>query len=222
MSNPLPTGKLNRRRQQKEGTAAALIPPNATLDQLHEIAAGCKACPLWRLGTQTVFGEGPARAKVILVGEQPGDHEDKTGRPFVGPAGGILDRALEAVGIDRGKVYVTNVVKHFKWERRGKRRIHETPRASEITACRPWLDAEIQRIKPQVLVCLGATAAKALLGNQFSVTRERGKLIKSGLAPSVLATVHPSSLLRIEDEDERHKALEQFINDIKVAADLLT
>lgn len=221
MPNAVPKGKPTRSRKQKKGTAAALIPPNAPLNQLRKIAAGCKACALWKLGTQTVFGEGPPRATLILVGEQPGDREDKQGQPFVGPAGGILDRALEAAGIDRKNVYVTNVVKHFKWIGRGKRRIHETPRASEINACRPWLDAEIQRINPHVLVCLGATAAKALLGNQFSVTRERGKLVESHLAPKVLATVHPSSLLRIDDEAERHNAMEKFISDIKVAADLL-
>jgi uracil-DNA glycosylase len=203
------------------GTAAPLIPSNAGLKALREIAAGCKACPLWKTGTQTVFGEGPVKATIIFVGEQPGDHEDKTGHPFVGPSGGVLDKALAQAGINRKEVYVTNIVKHFKWVARGKRRIHEKPRAAEINACRPWLDAEINRIKPQILVCLGATAAKALLGNQFSVSRQRGELIESPLAPKVIATVHPSSLLRIQDEAERHQEMDRFVADIIKIASLL-
>jgi DNA polymerase len=213
--------RLPRQPKTEEGTAADLIPPNASIDQLREIAANCKACDLWRNATQTVFGEGPPRAKVMFVGEQPGDKEDIAGHPFVGPAGLFLDRALEEAGIDRNKVYVTNVVKHFKWVPRGKRRIHQTPRASEIRACKPWLLAEIDRIKPRVLVCLGATAAKALLGKDFSVTRQRGKLVESDLAPKVMATVHPSSLLHIQDEKERHAETARFINDMKKIAKLL-
>lgn len=202
------------------GTAAELIPPTATLQQLHDLAAGCKACHLWELGTQTVFGEGPGRAEIMLVGEQPGDSEDREGHPFVGPAGRVLDGALEEIGLDRNKVYVTNVVKHFKWIARGKRRIHDKPRSPEITACKPWLEAEIDRIKPKIIVCLGATAAQALLGKNFKVTLQRGKPVPSDLAPHVIATVHPSSLLRIEDETERHAAIKEFTNDLKQAARL--
>jgi DNA polymerase len=216
------SGRGRSAKDAKEGTAADLIPADASLDQLRKIAASCKACHLWKLGTQTVFGEGPSRAKIMFVGEQPGDYEDRAGRPFVGPAGRILDQALEELGIDRSKVYVTNVVKHFKWVARGKRRIHEKPRAPEIIACKPWLQSEIARIKPRVIVCLGATAAKALLGNSFSVNRQRGERVESELAPNVVATVHPSSLLRITDEKERHAAIKRFIADIKIAARLIT
>jgi uracil-DNA glycosylase family protein len=213
--------KRPRKRKTEEGTAADLIPPNATLDQLRKIAAKCKACHLWRNATQTVFGEGPPHAKIMLVGEQPGDREDKLGHPFVGPAGAILDSALEKAGINRSNVYLTNVVKHFKWISRGKRRVHEKPRASEINACKPWLLVEIARIKPRVIVCLGATAAQALLGSDFRVSRQRGELVPSELAPNVLATVHPSSLLRIEDKEERHREIEHFVNDLKKAAQML-
>ena len=199
-------------------TAAPLVPPRPTLKKLRESAAGCKACPLWKTGTQTVFGEGPGKAPLMLVGEQPGDQEDLSGHPFVGPAGKLLDKALADAGIDRSDVYVTNVVKHFKWEPRGKRRIHKKPRASHIEACRPWLDAELRLIRPEVLVCLGATAAQALLGKQFSVLRERGKLKPSNLAPHVLATVHPSSILRSPDPESRKQAMKQFVNDLKQAA----
>jgi DNA polymerase len=210
-------GSPKNLRAQKN-TAAALIPETATLEKLRIISRGCKACDLWKTGTQTVFGEGPGRAEILFVGEQPGDREDITGKPFVGPAGSILDQALEETGIDRSKVYVTNVVKHFKWEPRGKRRIHKKPRASEINACKPWLEAEIARIQPQVIVCLGATAAQALLGKTFSVSRQRGAAVQSDLAPNVLATVHPSSLLRIKDEEERHREMKHFVDDIKIAA----
>jgi DNA polymerase len=213
--------KRDQKRKSEEGTAADLIPPDATLDQLRKIAANCKACYLWRVGTQTVFGEGPSDAKLMFVGEQPGDKEDIVGRPFVGPAGVLLDRALREAGIDRSKAYVTNVVKHFKWIPKGKRRINQTPRAPEIRACKPWLLAEIVRIKPQVLVCLGAVAAKGLLGNDFSVSRQRGKLVKSDLAPKVIATVHPSSLLHIRDEEDRHAETARFVKDLKKVADLL-
>src|SRR5881296_1439105 len=174
-------------------SAAELIPERPNLASVRDAAKACQACDLWKRGTQTVFGEGARQAELMLVGEQPGDAEDLAGRPFVGPAGKLLDRALEAAGIDRATVYVTNVVKHFKWEPRGKRRIHKKPNSAEIAACRPWLDAEIDVIKPKVIVCLGATAAQALLGDQFRVTRERGTLIPSPLAPFVMATVHPSS-----------------------------
>jgi DNA polymerase len=177
---------------------------------------------LWQRGTQTVFGEGAAQARVILVGEQPGHEEDLAGRPFVGPAGKVLDRALDAAGIDRASVYVTNVVKHFKWEPRGKRRIHARPNAGEIAACRPWLDAELELIGPEVLVCLGATAAQALLGRRFRVSQDRGRFVPSPLAPRVLATVHPSSILRAPDDETRHTEMARFIEDLKQVAHVLS
>jgi DNA polymerase len=198
-------------------TAAPLVPARPTLPKLRETAAGCKACALWKTGTQTVFGEGAAKAEVMFVGEQPGDQEDKEGRPFVGPAGKLFDRALEEAGIDRSLTYVTNVVKHFKWEARGKRRIHQKPNWSEIAACRPWLDAELSVVKPRVLVCLGATAAQALLGRQFRVTKERGKPVPSELAPVVLATVHPSSILRA-DEETRKAEFNALVADLRAVA----
>jgi DNA polymerase len=199
-----------------DGTAAALIPERPTLKSLREAAAGCKACPLWESGTQTVFGEGGAHADVVFVGEQPGDREDLEGRPFVGPAGQLLDRALEEVEIDRSQVYVTNVVKHFKWKPQGTRRIHQKPNWREIAACRPWLDAEVAVLKPRVLVCLGATAAQALLGRDFRVSRQRGELVDSPLAPKAIATVHPSSILRAEDHELEYQ---EFVRDLlKVAA----
>ncbi|MCI0747769.1 MAG: UdgX family uracil-DNA binding protein [Verrucomicrobia subdivision 3 bacterium] len=196
-------------------TAAPLVPDRPTLPKLTVAAAGCRACPLWKSGTQTVFGEGQRTAKVMFVGEQPGNDEDLAGRPFVGPAGRLLDRALEEAGIDRAQVYVTNVVKHFKWEPRGKRRIHKKPSAREIAACRPWLDAELEVVKPQVLVCLGASAAQALLGREFRVSQQRGQLIDSPLAPHVLATVHPSSILRAPDDESRRAERKKFIDDLK-------
>ncbi|MGK4006621.1 UdgX family uracil-DNA binding protein [Sorangium sp. So ce1036] len=199
-------------------TAAALIPSGPSLQSLREAAAGCRACPLWERGTQTVFGEGSARSSVLLVGEQPGDMEDRAGKPFVGPAGQLLDRALEAAGIDRSRAYVTNVVKHFKWEPRGKRRIHQRPDAREIRACLPWLAAEIAVVRPEVVVCLGATAAQALLGSSFRVTRERGRIVASPLAPRTLATVHPASILRVPDEAARRAELSRFIADLSAAA----
>jgi uracil-DNA glycosylase family protein len=192
-----------------------------SLTGLRSAAAECRACPLWQRGTQTVFGEGDAHARVMLVGEQPGNDEDLAGRPFVGPAGKLLDRALEAAGIDRRRVYVTNVVKHFKWEPRGKRRIHAKPNAGEIAACRPWLDAELELIKPEVLVALGATAAQALLGRQFRVSKDRGRFVPSPLAPHVLATVHPSAILRAPDEASRHAEMDRFIDDLKKVGALL-
>ena len=199
---------------RNQTTAAPLIPPRPTLAGLRKAAATCKACDLWKRGTQTVFGEGKPNAKVMFVGEQPGDREDIVGRPFVGAAGKLLDQGLEKAGIDRAEVYLTNVVKHFKWvpQERGKRRIHKKPRDSEINACRPWLDAEIA---VDVLVCLGATAAQALLGKDFRVSKHRGERIDSPLAPYVTATVHPSSILRAQDEESRHADMEAFVNDLK-------
>ncbi|MBI2390739.1 MAG: UdgX family uracil-DNA binding protein [Deltaproteobacteria bacterium] len=199
-------------------TAEIFVPPKPTLTKLRVAAAGCTACPLHRTGTQTVFGAGARNAPIMLVGEQPGDQEDRAGEPFVGPAGRLLDKALLAAGIDRAQTYVTNVVKHFKWEPRGKRRIHSKPNVSEIRACRPWLDHEIALVRPQVLVCLGATAAQALLGKAFRVTQSRGRLVSSPLAPHALATVHPSSLLRAPDDETRRRELARFIDDLRVAA----
>jgi uracil-DNA glycosylase len=197
---------------------AARIPERPTLPKLRKAAAGCRACPLWRSGTQTVFGAGRRSADLMLVGEQPGDREDRAGKPFVGPAGRILDEALDEAGIARGDAYVTNVVKHFKWTPRGKRRIHQRPNAEEIAACRPWLEGELGVVKPKVLVCLGATAAKALLGSGFRVTRDRGKLVETDLAPLATGTVHPSSILRIDDEDERQVARDEFTDDLREVA----
>jgi uracil-DNA glycosylase family protein len=194
----------------------AAPPPGATLDELREAAAGCTACDLYRNATQTVFGEGEVAAEVMLVGEQPGDQEDLRGEPFVGPAGRLLDEALEAAGIDRRLAYVTNVVKHFKWQPRGKRRIHQKPNREEIAACRPWLEAEIERVRPKVVVCLGATAAQALLGPQFRVTRDRGTFVESPLAPAVTATVHPSSILR--DPETRAAEFPRFVDDLRKVA----
>jgi uracil-DNA glycosylase family protein len=202
-------------------SASGLVPEHATLPQLREAAAGCKACHLWERGTQTVFGEGRKNSRVMLVGEQPGNDEDLAGKPFVGPAGKLLDSALAEAGIDRRSIYVTNVVKHFKWEPRGKRRIHAKPNAIEISACLPWLNAEIGLVRPEVLVCLGATAAQALLGRQFRVTRHRGEFVTSALAPHVMATVHPSSILRATDEDTRRAEKQQFIEDLKNIAAVL-
>jgi DNA polymerase len=199
-------------------TAAAIVPPRPTLASLREAAAGCRACDLWRRGTQTVFGEGARQAEVMLVGEQPGNDEDLTGRPFVGPAGKLLDRALAEAGIDRARAYVTNVVKHFKWEPRGKRRIHARPNALEIAACRPWLEAELAVVRPKVLVCLGATAAQALLGRTFRVTRQRGAFVASALAPRVTATVHPSAILRAPDDLARRMEMERFVADLRRVA----
>jgi uracil-DNA glycosylase family protein len=207
-------------RAADTGTAARYLPERLSLSSLRESAAGCQACPLWRTGTQTVFGEGARHSDVMFVGEQPGDREDRAGRPFVGPAGRLLDEALVEAGIDRTHAYVTNVVKHFKWQARGKRRIHAKPAWSEIAACRPWLDAELAVVKPDVLVCLGATAAQALLGRSFRVTKQRGRAVDSELAPNVLATIHPSAILRAADQDrERERAA--FVDDLKVVASLL-
>jgi uracil-DNA glycosylase len=184
---------------------------------LREAARDCTACHLHRRATQTVFGEGPKDAPIMLVGEQPGDYEDVAGKPFVGPAGKIMDRALDEAGIDRKHVYVTNAVKYFKWEPRGKRRIHKKPNSREIAACRPWLEAELRTVKPKLVVCLGATAAQTVFGPSFRVTRERGKILSSKLAPKVLATVHPSSLLRQPDEESREREYAHFVSDLRAA-----
>jgi DNA polymerase len=195
-----------------------LLPERPTLASVRDVAAGCKACDLYARGTQTVFGEGPSKAKVMLVGEQPGDAEDLAGHPFVGPAGRLLDKALAEADIDRRLVYLTNVVKHFKWEPRGKRRIHAKPNAAEIAACRPWLETEIALVKPRVLVCLGATAAQALLGKSFKVSKQRGEFVPSALALLVTATVHPSSILRAPDDESRRAEFQRLVLDLKKVA----
>jgi DNA polymerase len=202
-------------------SAADFLPDPLNLTSLREAARGCTACPLHQTATQTVFGVGPRRAELVLVGEQPGDREDLEGRPFVGPAGRLLDEALAEAGIDRGTAYLTNAVKHFKWEPRGKRRIHQKPNAGEIAACRPWLEAELAVVRPTALVCLGATAAQALFGRQFRVTRERGRLLDSALAPLTLATVHPSSILRAPDDESRRRERAAFVADLRVVAEAL-
>jgi uracil-DNA glycosylase len=207
-------------RAAATGSAADFIPERLSLPALREAAAGCRGCHLWEVGTQTVFGEGAADAEAMFVGEQPGDQEDKAGKPFVGPAGRLFDEALEAAGIDRSTTYVTNAVKHFKWQARGKRRIHQKPNWAEMTACRPWLEAEIAVVKPRVLVLLGATAAQSLLGRDFRVTKHRGELLESDLADYVTATVHPSSILRGEPE-EREAAFAAFVDDLRVVASAL-
>ena len=201
--------------------AASLIPENATLEHLREKARSCRACDLWKRATQTVFGEGSREARVMFVGEQPGDREDLAGRPFVGPAGLLLDKALGQAGIAREEVYVSNVVKHFNWEPRGKRRIHKKPNQLQIAACRPWLEAELAVVRPEVMVCLGATAAQALLGKKFRVTQQRGQMIPSTLAPFVTATVHPSSILRAPDDESRHREMDLFVADLKRVAEVL-
>jgi uracil-DNA glycosylase len=198
------------------GTAAELIPQDPTLDRLRFAAADCKACDLWARATQTVFGEGQETATLMLVGEQPGDAEDVEGKPFVGPAGRILDRALEEAGIDRRQAYVTNAVKHFNWsETRGKKRIHKKPNARQMAACKPWLEAEIQLLRPTVIVLLGATAAQQLLGPGFSIMKNRGKLIQSSIAQHVVPTVHPSSILRASDDESRQLAMAAFVQDLR-------
>jgi DNA polymerase len=204
------------RRLHATTSAEDFLPAQRTLVALRAAAAACRGCDLWKRGTQTVFGEGRREARVMLVGEQPGHEEDLTGHPFVGPAGRLLDRALQAAGIARGDAYVTNVVKHFKWEPAGKRRIHARPNRMETAACLPWLRAELEVVKPEALVCLGATAAQALLGPRFRVTRQRGQWVRSPWAPRVLATVHPSSILRAPDDAARERELEAFVADLAV------
>jgi uracil-DNA glycosylase len=211
----VPRKPTQKSTKAEEGSAKEFFPDRLSLSSLKEAAAECKACDLWKLGTQTVFGEGSKRSEVLFVGEQPGNEEDLTGKPFVGPAGRLLNSALEEAGIDRSKTYVTNVVKHFKWEPRGKRRIHKKPNAIEIAACLPWLEAEIALVKPQVIVALGATAAQTLLGPKFRVTKQRGEFIESTLAPYVMATVHPSSILRAPDEESRRLEYRLFVDDLK-------
>jgi DNA polymerase len=214
--------KRSNPRAQPGQKTTDLIPGKRSLAGLSDAARNCQACDLWKMATQTVFGEGPSKAAIMFVGEQPGDLEDRSGHPFVGPSGKLLDRALADAGIPRSEVYVTNVVKHFKWSPadRGKRRIHKKPRHSEMQACRPWLDAELQMVKPRVLVCLGASAAQALLGNDFRVSRDRGRPIDSPLASRVMATVHPSSILRAQDDESRRIQLEEFVEDLRVVAQL--
>jgi uracil-DNA glycosylase len=221
MNSLLKSQRISAERTRPQSRTSK--PEPRSLAALRRAAGDCRDCDLWKNATQTVFGEGPSRAKVFLVGEQPGDQEDLAGHPFVGPAGKILDEALQQAGIDRTEVYVTNVVKHFKWApaQRGKRRIHKKPRFTEIQACRPWLDAELQTVKPEVLVCLGATAAQSLLGREFSVTRHRGQLVESPLAPKVVATVHPSSILRAPDAAARQSQMQEFVRDLTRIAALL-
>jgi DNA polymerase len=211
---------MNARRPHASTSAADFVPDARTLPALRAAAEGCRGCHLWRRGTQTVFGAGPARARVMMVGEQPGNDEDLAGEPFVGPAGRILDRALEEVGIDRREVYVTNVVKHFKWEAKGKRRIHAKPNQLEITACLPWLEAELDVVRPGALVCLGATAAQALLGAKFRVTRERGQWVSARWASRVMATVHPSAILRAPDDEARRLEMARFVTDLRLLRDI--
>jgi len=201
----------------EEYARPARPPETSSWSKLREAARDCTACHLYKRATQTVFGEGPQHPALMLVGEQPGDYEDVAGKPFVGPAGKIMDRALEEAGIDRKQVYVTNAVKHFKWEPRGKRRIHKKPNSREIAACRPWLEAELRVIKPNLLVCLGATAAQTVFGPSFRVTQERGKVLSSPFAPKVVATVHPSSLLRQPDEASREREYNHFVRDLRIA-----
>ena len=207
--------------EQEPNDATPFLPEKRSLEALREAAACCRGCHLWRKATQTVFGEGLKKSRVMFVGEQPGDREDRAGRPFVGPAGRELDKALEAVGIPRNEVYITNVVKHFKFEERGKRRMHQTPKRFEIDACRPWLDEELKVVKPEALVPLGATAAKGLLGSSFRVTKERGRPIESDLAPIVLATIHPSAILRAPDDESRMREREAFTRDLAVVAEAI-
>ena len=200
-------------------SAAEFVPASRSLSTLRRAAEGCRGCPLWENATQTVFGAGPRKAELMLVGEQPGDREDVEGEPFVGPAGRILARALEAAKIDREDVYLTNAVKHFKWRARGKRRLHQTPRAGEVEACKPWLEAELKAVQPTALLALGATAAKALFGSSVRVTRDRGRVIDSSLAPVAALTLHPSAILRLRDHDEREDALAGLVDDLRLVAD---
>jgi DNA polymerase len=208
-------------QRSEPNDARPFLPERRTLTALREAAAGCRGCHLWRGATQTVFGEGLKRARLVLVGEQPGDREDRAGKPFVGPAGRELDRGLEAAGIDRGDAYVTNVVKHFKFEERGTRRMHKTPRRFEIDACLPWLEEELKLLRPEAVVLLGATAGKAILGSGFRVTRDRGKPVDSDLAPLVTATIHPSAILRAPDDETRQAERTAFTEDLRLVAGAL-
>ncbi len=211
----------HRRQVAEPNDATPFLPERKSLKTLRAAAADCRGCHLWRHATQTVFGEGMKKARVVFIGEQPGDKEDRAGRPFVGPAGRELDRALDEVGIDRAEVYVTNVVKHFAFEERGKRRMHRTPKRFEIEACKPWLEEELRQVDPEALVLLGATAAKALLGASFRITRERGRPLDSDLAELVLATAHPSSILRQRTDEERYEERRLFTEDLRVVAKAL-
>jgi uracil-DNA glycosylase family protein len=202
-------------------TAAEYVPTTGGLPVLRQAVQECRGCELYRRASQAVFGEGPRSAAVVFIGEQPGDEEDRRGKPFVGPAGRLLDRALEEVGIDRSATYVTNAVKHFKFEERGKRRLHKKPSAGEIRACRPWLEAELSRIKPSVIVCLGATAAQTMFGSPFRLTQHRGELIPQEWAPNAMATVHPSAILRAPDEEQRHEEYKAFVADLMKVKALL-
>jgi DNA polymerase len=201
-----------------EDSAAAYLPKRLSLPALGRAASRCRGCPLWKDATQTVFGRGPRDAGLMLVGEQPGDREDREGEPFVGPAGGILEAALSEAGIDAGAVYVTNAVKHFKWRPQGKRRLHQTPRAGEVAACRPWLEAEAEVVSPAAIVALGATAAKSIFGPRVRVTKDRGRLLQTALAPAGAVTIHPSAVLRTRDREERQEALEAMVEDLRFAA----
>ncbi len=212
---------MAKKRDTAEFSALPFLPAQISLTSLREAVQKCRGCPLYQNATQAVFGQGRRTARVFLVGEQPGNDEDQQGKPFVGPAGRVLDTGLEAAGIDRADAYVTNVVKHFKWVAQGKRRLHKTPGAREIAACLPWLEKEIELIKPEVLVCLGATAAKALLGRDFRVTQQRGRAMPTRFAKHAVATVHPSAVLRQPTEEDRHREMDQFIADMKVVAGLL-
>ena len=207
-----------RRKPAVQAELPLFVKPRG-LEVLASEAKHCKNCDLWKTGTQTVFGEGAAHARLVFIGEQPGDKEDLEGRPFVGPAGNLLNTAFEQAGINRNDVYVTNAVKHFKWEPRGKRRIHQKPNASEVAACRPWLDGELAAVKPEIVVCLGATAAQAILGKSFRVTKQRGEFIQSPEGYTVVATVHPSSILRAPDEDARHQEMRLFVDDLRKVAE---
>ena len=198
-------------------TAESFVPSQATLAELREAAQGCRGCDLYKNATQAVLGEGPEQARMVLIGEQPGDKEDMEGHPFVGPAGRLLDRALADAGVDRSEVYITNAVKHFKFDSRGRRRIHKKPGLTEVQACRPWLEAELALLRPQVIVCLGATAAMSVMGRDFRLTQHRGEFFEHPWASLVLATVHPSALLRVLDDDQRHLEYRQFVDDLKLA-----
>jgi len=206
--------------QKNVRTSKGVVAASGSLRELTAKAKDCRNCDLWKNATQTVFGEGRENAPIMLIGEQPGNEEDKEGRPFVGPAGRLMDKLLVEAGIDRERTYVTNIVKHFKFAPRGKRRIHEKPNSKEIVACRPWLEAEIAALKPRVIVCLGATAAQALLGAKFRVTLQHGEFVESPLAPRVLATIHPSAILRAPDEKMRHQMEKQFVADLEPVARL--
>ncbi len=201
--------------------ASEFLPPRRTIPALRRASQACRGCDLWRDATQTVFGAGPAKAKLMLVGEQPGNREDREGEPFVGPAGGLLRRALDEAEIDPEETYITNAVKHFKWRAQGKRRLHQTPRAGEVEACKPWLEAEVGAVKPQAIVALGATAGRALFGTKIKVTKDRGRLLECSLAPVAAVTIHPSALLRLRDEDERHEAFGALVEDLRAVTEAL-